>query len=121
MAIVYVCTKFDQYLCEKHDIIIETDHEPLVIIFKKPLFVAPRRIQKMLMVLQRYNFRLIYKKGTEMFIADTLSRAPANSLDDPHSFEVYRLDLEQTDPTEDIRISTPTMKKSYWSQKLMKK
>lgn len=111
LAIVYACTKFDQYICGKCDITIETDHEPLVTIFKKPLFIAPRRIQKMLMVLQRYNFRLVYKKGTEMIIADTLSRAPTNTLDDPHSFEVYCMDFEKTDPTEDLRISSPTMEK----------
>ena len=29
----------------------------------------------MLLTLQKYNLQVVYKKGTQMFLADTLSRA----------------------------------------------
>ncbi|KAJ8403559.1 hypothetical protein AAFF_G00348850 [Aldrovandia affinis] len=43
----------------------------------KPLLNAPKRLQSMLMTLQSYDLRVIYKPGPEMFISDTLSRATA--------------------------------------------
>ena len=32
-------------------------------------------LQRILLRLQRYNLRVVYTKGTEIFLADTLSRA----------------------------------------------
>ena len=43
-------------------------------IFGKPLASAPRRLQKMFMCLQCYDINIQYKKGSEMYLADTLSR-----------------------------------------------
>ena len=57
------------------EITVETDRKPLEVILKKPLFAAPKRLQRMMMQLQKYNLRLVYKRGSEMYIADTLSRA----------------------------------------------
>ena len=42
---------------------------------KKPLHSAPMHLQTMKLQLQRYKFRLIYKAGKELHIADALSRA----------------------------------------------
>ena len=56
-------------------ITVETDHKPLIAIVKKPLSSAPKRLQHMLLWLQRYNFTLVYKPGSQMLIADALSRA----------------------------------------------
>ncbi|XP_038047830.1 uncharacterized protein K02A2.6-like [Patiria miniata] len=75
LAVVFACTKFHDYIYGK-DIVVETDHQPLVTIVKKPLLSAPARLQRMLLRLQRYNITLVYKKGKELFLADTLSRAP---------------------------------------------
>ena len=44
-------------------------------IMKKPLFTAPMRLQRMMLQLQRHDLSLVYKKGFQLFIADTLSRA----------------------------------------------
>ena len=54
---------------------VQTDHRPLEMITRKPLQAAPRRLQRMLMRLQRYQLVVIYKPGIEMVLADTLSRA----------------------------------------------
>ena len=74
LAIVFGCKRFYQYVYGK-TITIETDHKPLENIFRKPLFQAPSRLQKMLMQIQEYDINLVYKKGTEMYLADALSCA----------------------------------------------
>ena len=54
----------------------ESDHNPLETIFLKPLTAAPKCLQGMLLYLQKLDLAVCYKKGTEMFLVDTLSRAP---------------------------------------------
>ena len=56
-------------------VFVESDHKPLEVIFKKPLHRTPKRLQRMLMRVQLYNVSLGYKKGSTMYLADTLSRA----------------------------------------------
>ena len=75
LAIVCGCEKFDQFIYG-HKITIETDHKPLVSISQKPIHNAPKRLQRMMLLhMQRYDFNITYKKGSEMYLADTLSRA----------------------------------------------
>uniref|UniRef100_A0A8C4RPS8 Gypsy retrotransposon integrase-like protein 1 n=1 Tax=Erpetoichthys calabaricus TaxID=27687 RepID=A0A8C4RPS8_ERPCA len=54
---------------------IETDHKPLLALFKKPLNDCPLRIQRMMIKLQRYTLQVTFTPGRWMFTADTLSRA----------------------------------------------
>ena len=56
-------------------IVVETDHKPLLSIFSKALNNAPRRLQRMMLRLQNYSFNLVYKPGTQVVVADALSRA----------------------------------------------
>ena len=61
-------------------ITVETDHKPLLSIYKKALGSAPKRLQRMLLRLQRYNFHLTFRPGSQLVLGDTLSRAcPATS------------------------------------------
>ena len=76
LAIVSCMEKWHQYLYGRHDITVPTDYQPLETIFKKPLCEAPRRLPRMMLKLQRYQFSVRYKKGKELYLADTLSRAP---------------------------------------------
>ena len=82
LAIVFACEKFHQFIYRKQ-VDVETDHKPLVNIFKKSLNDCPMRLQRMLLCLQQYDLRVTYAKGTELYIADTLSRAyqPSNPND----------------------------------------
>jgi transposase InsO family protein len=107
LAICAACEKWDLWLYGK-EITVHTDHQPLEIIFKKPLAKAPRRLQKLMMRLQRYNIKVIYKKGTSLVLADTLSRASLQSTSDHKSsnFEIFRLEVE----TDDIQHSQLTSK-----------
>ena len=52
-----------------------TDHKPLEIIAKKPLAAAPKRLQRLMMRLTQYDVEIKYRRGPEMYLADTLSRA----------------------------------------------
>ena len=54
---------------------IENDHKPLEAIARKPLHDAPKRIQGMLLNIQKYDTVFSYKPGPQMYLADTLSRA----------------------------------------------
>ena len=75
LAIVFACERFDAYVYGREQVNIETDHKPLEPIFVKPLDSAPKRLQRMLLRLQKYSLHVKYKKGKEMHLADTLSRA----------------------------------------------
>lgn len=75
LAIVFACHKFDQYIYGKK-IRVETDHKPLESITRKSLLSAPRRLQRMLLSLQRYDLEVVYRPGDQQVIADTLSRLP---------------------------------------------
>ena len=52
LAIVFACKKFRQYIYGKPNIIIHTDHKPLIRIIKKPLNDISTRLQKMRLRLQ---------------------------------------------------------------------
>ena len=74
LAVVFGCNCFYQYIYSKQ-IIVESDHQPLEIIAKKPLDKAPIRLQRMLLNLQSYDVVIKYRPGKELYLADTLSRA----------------------------------------------
>ncbi len=61
-------TEFDVY----------TDHKALEAIFNNPKSKPPARIERWMLRLQPYNFRVIYKKGT-VNEADYLSRHPVTN------------------------------------------
>ena len=74
LAIVWSAEKFHQYTFG-NPVSMMSDHKPLQNIMKKPLANAPKRLQGMLMRLQKYKVDVTYTPGKEMLLADTLSRA----------------------------------------------
>ena len=102
LAIVEAFSKFDQWLLGKDSITVHTDHQPLQSIFQKDLISAPKRLQKMMLFLQRYNFTVTYRKGSSLFLADTLSRAPCHenpfTSKELETFQVFRAHLSELDP-----------------------
>ena len=105
LVIVHACEQFNQYLFGR-EIIIETDHKPLDAILKKPLLTAPKRLQQMLMRLQNYQLEVVYKRGQEMYIVDTLSRAylPVPDHISQNKIEFIR-SVEEVDMTKHLVIS----------------
>ncbi|KAL1447741.1 hypothetical protein WDU94_005516 [Cyamophila willieti] len=73
-AIWFGCFRFHQYVYGQQ-VTIESDHKPLITIFKKALADIPNRLQRIMMKLQKYHLNVIFKSGKEMYISDTLSRA----------------------------------------------
>ena len=61
LAIVCRCEKFDQYL-HGHKVTMETDHKPPVSISQKSIQSTPRRLQQMILRLQRYNVHITSQK-----------------------------------------------------------
>ena len=78
LAVVFGCEKFHNYVFATR-FIVQSDHKPLEMITRKNLFAAPTRLQRMLLRVQPYDFKLIYKPGKEMLIADALSRQPSDA------------------------------------------
>ena len=94
LAILFAVKKFHQYIFGS-DVEIHTDHRPLQAIFDKPIHSSPKRLQRMLIHLQNYNLKIVYKPGSTMHIADTLSRAvnPANTNMHPCEKAILEINL----------------------------
>ena len=75
LACVFGAERFHVYLFGKH-FSIHSDHRPLEMISKKNLTAAPARLQRMLLRLQKYDYAIQYKPGSQMILADSLSRLP---------------------------------------------
>ncbi|KAL1279192.1 hypothetical protein QQF64_025865 [Cirrhinus molitorella] len=108
LAVVFTCTKFRDYVYGKSTT-VETDHQPLVTILKKPIHTAPARLQRMLLRLQCYDITLVYKKGKHMYLADTLSRAPNTEVPpdtEKDTFEVMSVSYISTARLEELRKQT---------------
>lgn len=73
-AILFGCQKFHHYVYG-HKVKVETDHQPLVTLFKKSLNQVPSRLQRMMLALQLYDLEVVYVPGSKLYIPDTLSRA----------------------------------------------
>jgi hypothetical protein len=80
LAIVWGCKQFYDFVAFR-PVMVESDHKPLESIMKKPLYKTPLRLQNMLISLQHFDLVVTYKKGKELYIADTLSRAYLPEVD----------------------------------------
>lgn len=107
LAIVFACERFNQYLQGRASVTVDTDHKPLVPIFTKPIYNAPKRLQRMLMRLQKYSLKVQYCPGHKMYIADMLSRAYVLDYKPKaeEDFEIFKLQLEDQLFTEIEQIS----------------
>ena len=73
LGILHGSEKFHHY-CFGREVLIITDHKPLVSIFKKDVATMSQCIQCILLKIHQYRVQIIYKPGPEIFIADWLSR-----------------------------------------------
>lgn len=74
LAIVFGMERSHQYVYGR-EVEVQSDRKPLETIITKPLSSGPARVQRLLMRLQKYQGKVLYKPGKEMHIADTLLRA----------------------------------------------
>lgn len=110
LAIVFGCEKFSQYISRRDKVTVKSDHKPLQSIFKKSLLHAPMRLQRMMLRLQRYDLDVVYKPGSQMFVADHLSRAFLSETEpDDEDVHVFALELETMDPLSTVKISSESL------------
>lgn len=108
LAVVFGLEKFHQYTYGR-PITIQSHHKPLEVITKKPLHKAPKRLQRLLLRVLVYDINLVYRRGNQMELADTLSRAYLpHEAPSPLQKEVEAVNMAQdlpvsADRLEDIR------------------
>ena len=73
LGIIHGLKKFYHY-CFAREVLIITDHKPLVAIFKKDVVTLLQCIQHILLKIHQYRVQIIYKPGPKIFIADWLSQ-----------------------------------------------
>ena len=78
LAIIFACQHFSTYLLGR-SFVAESDNKLLEMIAMKNLAIAPPRLQRMLLELQRYDVTIKYRPGEQMQLADTLSHCPARA------------------------------------------
>ena len=66
-------------------VVVQNDHKPLETILKKPLGQAPKRLQDIIMKLLRYDIEFQFVKGSDLVIADALSRAYPESKENENA------------------------------------
>ena len=80
LAVLYGLERFDQYAYGRA-VTVQNDHKSLAAILRKPLSMAPKRLQDIMMRYNRYDVNFVFVKGTSLHIADTLSRAHLDSVE----------------------------------------
>jgi len=93
LAISLAFKKFHEYIWGCPNLTVESDHKPLESIFKKPLHDAPPRLKRIMLEIMPYNAKVVYKRGKELFIADTLSRDCMPTTITETEYESFRVDL----------------------------
>ena len=106
LAIQWGCSRFHDYIYGHKDVTVETDHKPLEVLFKKPIALAPPRIQRLMLKTQKYQIKVVWKPGKSMIWADALSRAyiPSTNEDIADEEEEYEVHVLQNLPISDSRM-----------------
>ncbi|CAC5410926.1 unnamed protein product [Mytilus coruscus] len=106
LSVIFGLEKFHSYTYDRTVNVI-SDHKPLESIMKKPLHAAQKRLQRMLLRLQKYDIILQYRPGKEMYLADTLSRAYLKETSDTSitTDEIESINLVDELPISEERIS----------------
>ncbi|GLV21279.1 hypothetical protein CBL_21445, partial [Carabus blaptoides fortunei] len=85
----------------------------------------PQRLQRMLFKLQKYNLKVVYKRGKEMYIADTLSRAPEKKTEGTGltQLEIYKIceEIEQLDVNQHLNVTAERIKETQMLVKVIQK
>ena len=104
LSVIFGLERFHQYTYGR-SFQVRSDHKPLESILKKPLHAAPKRLQRMLLQLQKYDIRLQYTPEKEMYIADTLSRAYLKDLPNDNESDIESMNMLRDLPISEQRIS----------------
>ena len=123
LALMFDCTRFDHHLHGRENITAVTDRKPLETILAKSINSAPKRLQRMMLRLQKYRLNIVYKKGTQMYLSDHLSRSALpngrtqkKEIGDCevftiHAEELLMKEIEGTDPNIFHNMTDTTLQK----------
>ncbi|UYV64780.1 K02A2.6-like, partial [Cordylochernes scorpioides] len=99
LSVYYGCKKFE-YLLSGLTFVVQTDHQPLLPLVKKTLSDISPRLQRLVMKLIAFDFKLQYKPGKYLIVADTLSRdthpmdkLPTPFLEDKRMVKMVRVNI----------------------------
>ena len=104
LGVVWGLEKFNYFIYGKH-CTLHTDHKPLESIFKKKLVNCPPRLQRLLIRALKYDVTVKYVKGSEVPIADALSRVtpqPCTKADQSRQIHVHH--ITRTLPASPIKL-----------------
>lgn len=87
LGLVFGCERFHHFVYAA-DFTLETDHQPLIAISKKGLNDMPPRLQRFFVRLLKYTFTLQYVPGSQLVLADTLSRQKTHIPREPNDLAV---------------------------------
>ena len=80
LGVVHAVEKFSNFNTG-HKTIIHTDHKPLLALFQKNIINASPILARLLLRVSHYDLEMVYKKGKEMYISDSLSCMPNHKVD----------------------------------------
>ncbi|XP_054276767.1 uncharacterized protein K02A2.6-like [Macrosteles quadrilineatus] len=99
LAIAWGCERFEHLILGLH-LHIETDHKPLLSIFKiKDLDNITPRLQRIRLRLMRYTYDITYTPGKQLILADALSRDTENSEEEWELTEEILAYIQNIDTT----------------------
>lgn len=82
LAIVFSCERFHFYLYGR-EFLVQSDHKPLESLMERDIDDVAMRLQRMMMKLLKYSkIKVTFKPGKEMLIADCLSRAQVDDVEE---------------------------------------
>ena len=92
LAITWACEKLNFYLV-RSQFQIETDHKLLVkLLGQSDLASMPLRCQRFRLRLTRYQFKIFFTPGNQMYLADLLSR-PAREPNRSETMQGQRVEM----------------------------
>ncbi|KAK2193619.1 hypothetical protein NP493_11g10022 [Ridgeia piscesae] len=117
LGLVFACEKFHEYVYGA-TVIGETDHKPLVSLYKKNLCDLTPRLQRMMLRLRRYDLKLEFKQGKYLIVADTLSRAFDRSVKKSNTEEEIKAHVDMI--RQNAQVSDPMGKRLPPTQRTMR-
>ena len=111
LAVVFGTERFPTFLYDSK-YVAESDHKPLAAIHLKNISQAPSRLQRMLLRLQPYDIKIVYRPGRELALADALSRLKPREADSIQlkqtihnvSWSDFRLEIIRSQTVEDSEL-----------------
>ena len=73
LSVIFALERFHHYVYG-YTAMVQTDHKPLVSVWKKSIVCNSPRLQRLLLRLSQYNVSIEYLKGKDNIVADALSR-----------------------------------------------